>query len=189
LATIRYDITAVGTNLEEYKAVNALNGRMDLWTQDVPNTLKQLRDKQESLTEDIINLKNEVNTKLHIRVHNAAWKEAKNNLDAAIETARNMALSLRLDVDIWRRKTDESLASIEHDITAVKATLETSLSDYATEVKVSAWVRDVAVRESMVETRFRTLERAARNSAQGITYLRRQVDGMMRYVSSLPWPN
>merc|ERR1712146_484890 len=46
--------------------------------------------------------------------------------DAAIKTVRDMVSSLRLDVDARRRKVDEILATIRHDITAVETNLEES---------------------------------------------------------------
>merc|ERR1740133_401061 len=90
----------------------------DSWMEDVSNTLQQMQEKEENLTEDIINLKNEMNTKLDTKVDNVAWKEANDDLDAAIKTVRDMVSSLRLDVDARRRKVDEILATIRHDITA-----------------------------------------------------------------------
>ncbi|CAK9096419.1 Hypothetical protein SCF082_LOCUS45264 [Durusdinium trenchii] len=115
----------------------------DSWMEDVSNTLQQMQEKEENLTEDIINLKNEMNTKLDtkasegidgpaaimlkmIDVDNVAWKEANDDLDAAIKTVRDMVSSLRLDVDARRRKVDEILATVRHDITAVETNLEES---------------------------------------------------------------
>merc|ERR1719247_3193207 len=85
-----------------------------------------MQEKEENLTEDIINLKNEMNAKLDTKVDNVAWKEANDDLDAAIKTVRDMVSSLRLDVDARRRKVDEILATIRHDITAVETNLEES---------------------------------------------------------------
>merc|ERR1712176_1553707 len=59
-------------------------------------------------------------------VEDVAWKEANDDLDAAIKTVRDMVSSLRLDVDARRRKVDEILATIRHDITAVETNLEES---------------------------------------------------------------
>merc|ERR1719379_2177347 len=102
---------------------------------DVSNTLQQMQEKEENLTEDLINLKNEMNAKLDTKVDNVAWKEenltedlinlknemnakldtkvdsvawkeANDDLDAAIKTVRDMVSSLRLDVDARRRKVD-----------------------------------------------------------------------------------
>merc|ERR1712188_203593 len=63
---------------------------------------------------------------LDTKVDNVAWKEANDDLDAAVKTVRDMVSSLRLDVDARRRKVDEILATIRHDITAVETNLEES---------------------------------------------------------------
>merc|ERR1712078_62873 len=94
--------------------------------------LQQMQEKEENLTEDLINLKNEMNTKLDTKVDNVAWKEANDDLEAAIKTVRDMVSSLRLDVDARRRKVDEILATIRHDITAVETNLEESTSQTRT---------------------------------------------------------
>merc|ERR1712025_841224 len=69
----------------------------DSWMEDVSNTLQQMQEKEEN-----------------------------DDLDAAIKTVRDMVSSLRLDVDVRRRKVDEILATIRHDITAVETNLEES---------------------------------------------------------------
>jgi len=116
ISTMRLDIGDIQEALKNH----------DSWMEDVSNTLQQMQEKEENLTEDIINLKNEMNTKLDTKVDNVAWKEANDDLDAAIKTVRDMVSSLRLDVDARRRKVDEILATIRHDITAVETNLEES---------------------------------------------------------------
>merc|ERR1712193_258812 len=116
ISTMRLDIGDIQEALKNHGS----------WMEDVSNTLQQMQEKEENLTEDIINLKNEMNTKLDTKVDNVAWKEANDDLDAAIKTVRDMVSSLRLDVDARRRKVDEILATIRHDITAVETNLEES---------------------------------------------------------------
>eukprot|EP00913_Durusdinium_trenchii_P032459 g30389.t1 len=116
ISTMRLDIGDIQEALKNH----------DSWMEDVSNTLQQMQEKEENLTEDIINLKNEMCTKLDTKVDNVAWKEANDDLDAAIKTARDMVSSLRLDVDARRRKVDEILATVRHDITAVETNLEES---------------------------------------------------------------
>ncbi|CAK0870794.1 unnamed protein product [Prorocentrum cordatum] len=116
ISTMRLDIGDIQEALKNH----------DSWMEDVSNTLQQMQEKEENLTEDIINLKNEMNTKLDTKVDNVAWKEANDDLDAAVKTVRDMVSSLRLDVDARRRKVDEILATIRHDITAVETNLEES---------------------------------------------------------------
>jgi len=112
ISTMRLDIGDIQEALKNH----------DSWMEDVSNTLQQMQEKEENLTEDLINLKNEMNAKLDTKVDNVAWKEANDDLDAAIKTVRDMVSSLRLDVDARRRKVDEILATIRHDITALKRT-------------------------------------------------------------------
>jgi chromosome segregation ATPase len=116
ISTMRLDIGDIQEALKNH----------DSWMEDVTNTLQQMQEKEENLTEDIINLKDEMNTKLDTKVDNIAWKEANDDLDAAIKTVRDMVSSLRLDVDARRRKVDEILATVRHDITAVETNLEES---------------------------------------------------------------
>merc|ERR1712167_238556 len=116
ISTMRLDIGDIQEALKNH----------DSWMEDVSNTLQQMQEKEENLTEDLINLKNEMNAKLDTKVDNVAWKEANDDLDAAIKTVRDMVSSLRLDVDARRRKVDEILATIRHDITAVETNLEES---------------------------------------------------------------
>merc|ERR1712072_1607056 len=75
-STMRLDIGDIQEALKNH----------DSWMEDVSNTLQQMQEKEENLTEDIINLKNEMNTKLDTKVDNVAWKEANDDLDAAIKT-------------------------------------------------------------------------------------------------------
>merc|ERR1719183_1097445 len=112
ISTMRLDIGDIQEALKNH----------DSWMEDVSNTLQQMQEKEE----DLINLKNEMNAKLDTKVDNVAWKEANDDLDAAIKTVRDMVSSLRLDVDARRRKVDEILATIRHDITAVETNLEES---------------------------------------------------------------
>merc|ERR1711865_904885 len=70
ISTMRLDIGDIQEALKNH----------DSWMEDVSNTLQQMQEKEENLTEDIINLKNEMNTKLDTKVDNVAWKEANDDL-------------------------------------------------------------------------------------------------------------
>ena len=65
ISTMRLDIGDIQEALKNH----------DSWMEDVSNTLQQMQEKEENLTEDIINLKNEMNTKLDTKVDNVAWKD------------------------------------------------------------------------------------------------------------------
>merc|ERR1712007_45372 len=131
-STMRLDIGDIQEALKNH----------DSWMEDVSNTLQQMQEKEENLTEDIINLKNEMNTKLDTKVDNVAWKEANDDLDAAIKTVRDMVSSLRLDVDARRRKVDESLATTQNslsdcfnEVAVVRSDLERNVADTEARLK------------------------------------------------------
>jgi len=121
ISTMRLDIGDMQEALKNH----------DSWMEDVSNTLQQMQEKEDNTTEDLINLKNEFTTKLDGKVDNVAWKEANDDLDAAIKTVRDMVSSLRLDVDARRRKVDEILSTMRHDITSVETNLEESKAKLA----------------------------------------------------------
>jgi chromosome segregation ATPase len=123
ISTMRLDLGDIQEALKNH----------DSWMEDVSNTLQQMQEKEENLTEDIINIKNEMTLKLDTKVDNVAWKEANDDLDAAIKTVRDMVSSLRLDVDARRRKVDEIMATIRHDISAVETNLEDSKAKIVTD--------------------------------------------------------
>ena len=58
--------------------------------------------EKENVCVDIINLKNEMNTKFDTKVNIATWKEANADLDVAIKSVRDMVSSLRLEIDTHR---------------------------------------------------------------------------------------
>jgi hypothetical protein len=126
----------------------------DPWMKDVPNTLQQ------HLTEDIIILKKETNTKLLTKVGNVVGKEANDNLDAYIKTVRDMVSSLRLDFDARRRKVDGILATIKHDITAGETNLAESKAKITSDLNgpIDFTNKDFAAR----------LERLLRQAAQNL---------------------
>ena len=60
ISTMRLDIGDIQEALKNH----------DSWMEDVSNTLQQMQEKEENLTEDLINLKNEMNAKLDTKVDN-----------------------------------------------------------------------------------------------------------------------
>merc|ERR1719324_779085 len=58
ISTMRLDIGDIQEALKNH----------DSWMEDVSNTLQQMQEKEENLTEDLINLKNEMNAKLDTKV-------------------------------------------------------------------------------------------------------------------------
>eukprot|EP00438_Fugacium_kawagutii_P018638 Skav224584 [mRNA] locus=scaffold246:285913:295513:- [translate_table: standard] len=139
ISTMRRSGDSWGAGLDIGDIQEALKNH-DSWMEDVSNTLQQMQEKEENLTEDIINLKNEMCTKLDTKVDNVAWKEANDDLDAAVKTVRDMVSSLRLDVDARRRKVDEILATVRgwspawHTL-QVRSDLERNVADTEARLK------------------------------------------------------
>merc|ERR1719472_506787 len=128
ISTMRLDIGDIQEALKNH----------DSWMGDVSNTLQQMQEKEENLTEDIINLKNEMNTKLDTKVDNVAWKEANDDLDAAIKTVRDMVSSLRLDVAARQESlhtTQNSLSDCFNEVAVVRSDLERNVADTEARLK------------------------------------------------------
>jgi hypothetical protein len=78
---------------------------------------EQIKEKEKNFTDDIINFKNEMNTKMDTKIDNAVWKEANDDLDFAINTLKDMVLRLE---DRRRSK----FITIKHNLTAVEIDLD-----------------------------------------------------------------
>merc|ERR1719199_547469 len=109
--------------------------------EDVSNTLQQMQEKEENLTEDIINLKNEMNTKL------------TSDTDQAVN-----ALNGRIDF------TNKDLAATQESL----HTTQNSLSDCFNEVAVvrSDLERNVADTEARLKNDIRQKQQAELRSAE-----------------------
>eukprot|EP00931_Biecheleriopsis_adriatica_P040455 TRINITY_DN2318_c0_g2_i1.p1 TRINITY_DN2318_c0_g2~~TRINITY_DN2318_c0_g2_i1.p1 ORF type:complete len:669 (-),score=189.78 TRINITY_DN2318_c0_g2_i1:39-2045(-) len=116
ISTMRLDLGDIQEALKNH----------DSWMEDATSSLEQMQAKEDTINDDMLTLKAEMTAKLGMKVDNVAWKEANDDLDAAIKTVRDMVSSVRLDVDARRRKVDEVLMTIRHDITAVETNLEES---------------------------------------------------------------
>ena len=81
------------------------------------------------------------------KVDNVAWKEANDDLDAAVKTVRDMVSSLRLDVDARRRKVDEILSTMRHDMTALETNLEESKAKLALDTDHAARTHEASVKD------------------------------------------
>ena len=98
----------------------------DSWMKDVSSALQLTQEKEEDITEDVMNLNDEMNTKLNTQADDVAWKEADDDFDASIKTVRDTVSSSQPSADARRRKVDEILATIHRDIAAVETDPEES---------------------------------------------------------------
>jgi len=124
ISTLRLDIGDVQDALKNH----------DSWMEDASESLQSMQSREENIQEEMVLLKNEVNTTLSTKVDGVAWKEANDDLDSAIKTVRDMVSSVRLDVDARRRKVDEVLMTIRHDLTAIETNLEESKAKLTSDV-------------------------------------------------------
>jgi len=85
------------------------------------------KDKKK-LTEIIIKLKNEMYINFDTKITKAQWKEATDDLNAAIKDVEDMVLSLRQDVDARRNSVNEMLATTRHDAAAVESNLKSFIA-------------------------------------------------------------
>ncbi|CAE7607252.1 unnamed protein product [Symbiodinium sp. CCMP2456] len=99
----------------------------DSWMEDVSNTLHQIQEREENLTDYIINFKNEMSAKLDDKVEHIAWKEANDALDAALKTVGDMVSSLGVDVDDRLKRDVGELKDLLGNREEVKDTQHESL--------------------------------------------------------------
>ena len=78
--------------------------RHDSWMESVSDTLRQMQEKEAYLTEGVISLQNEMNTRRDTKVDNEACMDANSDLDVVAKTVLNMGGSFRLDGDARRPK-------------------------------------------------------------------------------------
>lgn len=81
-------------DVKNYAEVVVEDSKHAIWM-DVSNILQQMQEKEEKLTEDIINLKNEMNTKLDTKVQ-TLYQE----LDTAVDSLGNL---MKLTADCQER--------------------------------------------------------------------------------------
>merc|ERR1712176_1530428 len=117
ISTMRLDIGDIQEALKNH----------DSWMEDVSNTLQQMQEKEENLTEDIINLKNEILATIRhdITAVETNLEESKAKITSDTDQAVN-ALNGRIDF------TNKDLAATQESL----HTTQNSLSDCFNEVAV-----------------------------------------------------
>merc|ERR1712118_410352 len=120
ISTMRLDIGDIQEALKNH----------DSWMEDVSNTLQQMQEKEENLTEDLINLKNEMNAKLDTKVDNVAWKEV-NDLNGRIDfTNKDLAATQES-----LHTTQNSLSDCFNEVAVVRSDLEMGVADTEARLK------------------------------------------------------
>merc|ERR1719169_113430 len=71
----------------------------DAWMEDVSQSLQECHERASALGQDILTLRDQTAAKLDGKTDVQAWSEMNDDVDASIKTVRDMASTLRLDMD------------------------------------------------------------------------------------------
>merc|ERR1719174_3101353 len=88
----------------------------DAWMEDVSQSLQECHERVGGLGQDILVLRDQIQTKLDNKPDISAWSERNDVLDAACKTVRDMVSTMRLDVDHRKRVTEDGLERTRADL-------------------------------------------------------------------------
>merc|ERR1711904_501862 len=88
----------------------------DAWMEDVSQSLQEAHERCHQLSEDISDLRDQTQAKLDGKTDIVSWNDMNDDIDASIKTVRDMASTLRLEVDSRRRKVDEALNQVKGEL-------------------------------------------------------------------------
>lgn len=92
--------------------------------EDIQKALKVHDSCKENVAKDILNLKNELSTKLNYKMDNVVWQEANKELDAAVKTVTDMVSSLRLEIDARHHRTQHDVTLLNDQLRAQQKKVE-----------------------------------------------------------------
>jgi hypothetical protein len=88
----------------------------DAWMEDVSQSLQEAHERCHQLSEDLAENREQTQAKLDTKVDIVAWNDMNDDIDASIKTVRDMASTLRLEVDSRRRMVDETMKQMRNDM-------------------------------------------------------------------------
>mmetsp|Transcript_73973 Transcript_73973/g.209489 ORF Transcript_73973/g.209489 Transcript_73973/m.209489 type:complete len:722 (+) Transcript_73973:131-2296(+) len=98
----------------------------DAWMEDVSQSLQEAHERCHQLSEDLAELRDQMQAKLDTKVDVASWNDMNDDIDASVKTVRDMASALRLEVDSRRRKVDEALNQIRSEMKQLDDKVDTN---------------------------------------------------------------
>merc|ERR1712048_1234038 len=98
----------------------------DAWMEDVSQSLQEAHERCHQLSEDIAETRDQTQAKLDAKTDIVAWNDMNDDINASIKTVRDMASTLRLEVDSRRRKVDEGLAQINSNVKQLDDKVDTN---------------------------------------------------------------
>jgi hypothetical protein len=88
----------------------------DAWMEDVSQSLQEAHERTQQCGEDLAELREQTQAKLDAKTDLSAWNDMNDDIDSSVKVVRDMASSLRMEVDTRRRKVDESLNAIQAEL-------------------------------------------------------------------------
>ena len=101
----------------------------DAWMEDVSQSLQEVHERCQQLSEDIESNAQSTQTKLDAKTDITAWNDMTDDIDASIKTVRDMASALRLEVDSRRRKVDEDLSKMREQMKILQEKVDNNASN------------------------------------------------------------
>jgi len=91
----------------------------DAWMEDVSQSLQEAHERCQQIGLDINDVNQQMQVKLDAKTDIVSWNDMNDDIDASIRTVRDMASSLRFEVDNRRRRVDEELARLRSEMTSM----------------------------------------------------------------------
>lgn len=101
----------------------------DAWMEDVSQSLQEVHERCEYLNMEISGVNQNFQAKLDAKTDIASWNDMNDDIDASIRTVRDMASSLRLEVDSRRRRVDEDLLRMRSEVSSLDEKINSKTVD------------------------------------------------------------
>merc|ERR1719221_966191 len=136
----------------------------DAWMEDVSQSLQEAHERCHQLSEDIAEVREQTQAKLDQKTDIVSWNDANDDVDASIKTVRDMASTLRLEVDSRRRKVDEMLNQMRGEAKLLEEKVDANTENIHNAIEE----KDATARQRMDEhgERSRSLEGIASRHAE-----------------------
>ncbi|CAE7247318.1 Scn11a [Symbiodinium natans] len=101
----------------------------DAWMEDVSQSLQEAHERCQQIGVDINEVSQQMQVKLDAKTDIVSWNDMNDDIDASIRTVRDMASSLRFEVDSRRRRVDEDLSRLRSEIMSMDERVVAKTSD------------------------------------------------------------
>ncbi|CAK8990877.1 unnamed protein product [Durusdinium trenchii] len=125
-ATVTAEISTIRLDMGDMQ--EALKAH-DAWMEDVSQSLQEVHERCQQLSEDIGEHAQNTQAKLEAKTDVTAWNDMNDDIDSSIKTVRDMASALRLEVDSRRRKVDEDVGSLREQLKTLAERVDANASN------------------------------------------------------------